>query len=130
MTSDNTLGHFEELLVNTTPEVQEMLEFFRALMIELFADTVEVPRVGERSVAYGFGIKKMSEAYAYLMPQKDYVNLGFYHGANLPDPNGLLEGTGKALRHVKVRDLQMAKSVAVKALILEAMRERKASLKR
>lgn len=34
---------------------------------------------------------------------KNHVNLGFYYGTNLYDPSGLLEGTGKSLRHVKIR---------------------------
>lgn len=39
----------------------------------------------------------------YLADHSRHVNLGFYHGARLADPDGLLEGTGKSLRHVKVR---------------------------
>jgi ribosomal protein S6 len=130
MTTDTKLGQFEDLLLGTTSEVQQILEFLRALVIELHANTVEVPRVGERSVAYGFGVKKMSEAYLYLMPQKDYVNLGFYHGTNLPDPKGLLEGTGKALRHVKIRGLEMAQALEIKTLMLAAMAERQEALKK
>ncbi|MEO6005060.1 MAG: DUF1801 domain-containing protein [Opitutus sp.] len=34
---------------------------------------------------------------------RDYVNVGFFRGAELADPNGLLEGTGKLMRHVKLR---------------------------
>jgi hypothetical protein len=31
------------------------------------------------------------------------VNVGFFRGADLPDPHGMLEGTGKLMRHVKLR---------------------------
>ena len=34
------------------------------------------------------------------------MNLGFNHGAELPDPSDLLEGTGKLFRHVKLRSLE------------------------
>ena len=54
-------------------------------------------------MAYGWGEKKMSESYAYLAPQRSWVNLGFYHGAVLDDPEGIVEGTGARIRHVKVR---------------------------
>ena len=37
------------------------------------------------------------------MGHKAHANLGFARGASLPDPAGLVEGTGKNLRHVKVR---------------------------
>jgi hypothetical protein len=39
-----------------------------------------------------------------ISPQKGYVNLGFYDGASLPDPDRLFEGKGKVHRHVKIRD--------------------------
>jgi Domain of unknown function (DU1801) len=125
MKTDNRLGHFDEVVANATPEVHQMVEFLRNLIIEIDFDTVEVPRPGERSVAYGIGPRKMSEAYAYLMPQTDYVNLGFYHGASLKDPEGLLEGTGKGLRHVKVYDLEQAGQLVVRQLILESIDNRK-----
>jgi hypothetical protein len=42
-------------------------------------------------------------AFAYVNAFKYHVNVGFFRGAELPDPNGLLEGTGKFMRHVKLR---------------------------
>ncbi len=42
-------------------------------------------------------------AFAYVNSFKAHVNVGFFHGAELPDPDGLLEGTGKFMRHVKLR---------------------------
>ncbi len=45
------------------------------------------------------------ETFAYLADQTEYVHLGFYNGAQFNDPHGLVEGTGKRLRHVKVSSL-------------------------
>lgn len=42
-------------------------------------------------------------AFAYINVLKAHVNVGFFHGAELPDPACLLEGTGKRMRHVKLR---------------------------
>ena len=42
-------------------------------------------------------------AFAYVNAFKAHVNVGFFHGAELPDPTRLLEGTGKYMRHVKLR---------------------------
>jgi hypothetical protein len=42
-------------------------------------------------------------AFAYVNAFKDHVNVGFFRGAELADPAGLLEGTGKTMRHVKLR---------------------------
>src|SRR5678815_4974784 len=41
-------------------------------------------------------------AFGYVNVFRDHVNVGFFHGAFLPDPQGLLEGTGKRMRHVKL----------------------------
>jgi hypothetical protein len=40
--------------------------------------------------------------FAYVNTFKSHVNVGFYHGAALADPAGLLEGSGKRMRHVKL----------------------------
>lgn len=42
-------------------------------------------------------------AFAYVNAFTAHVNVGFFQGASLPDPVGLLEGSGKRMRHVKVR---------------------------
>ena len=42
-------------------------------------------------------------AFAYVNAFTDHVNVGFFRGAELPDPAQLLEGTGKFMRHVKLR---------------------------
>src|ERR1700677_4384903 len=42
-------------------------------------------------------------AFAYVNAFRDHVNVGFFRGAEIADPGGLLEGTGKFMRHVKLR---------------------------
>ena len=41
--------------------------------------------------------------FGYVNVFTSHVNVGFFHGAALPDPSGLLQGTGKSMRHVKLR---------------------------
>lgn len=71
----------------------------------------------------------MSEAYAYIIPQKAYVNLGFHHGASLESPDSILQGTGKSLRHIKVQNKAMAQSAEIRAVLLAAMEERRNALR-
>lgn len=54
---------------------------------------------------------------AYVGVFTRHVNLGFFQGASLPDPAGLLEGTGKYMRHVKLRPGEPCNSEALRALI-------------
>jgi hypothetical protein len=51
---------------------------------------------------YGRG-SKMRDMALYIAMASAHVNLGFCRGANLPDPYGILEGTGKQMRHIKFR---------------------------
>jgi hypothetical protein len=129
MQTDTRLGTFEEVIANANDNIKAIAVALRDLVIKLDADTYEVPRPGEKAASYGVGPKKMSEAYVYIMPLKDSVNLGFFHGANLEDPKGLLEGTGAKMRHVKIRLLTDVKSAEITALIRDAIRERKTALK-
>jgi len=51
---------------------------------------------------------------------KEHLSLAFLRGAKLPDPEKLLEGTGKGVRHVKLRSVADVKRPGVKRLIVEA----------
>ena len=52
--------------------------------------------------------------------QKDHVTLAFLRGAILPDPDKLLQGTGKGVRNLKLRTLDDVRRPGVKKLIEEA----------
>jgi hypothetical protein len=56
-------------------------------------------------------------AFAYVNAFKAHVNVGFFRGAELDDPTGLLEGTGRFMRHVKLRPRQEVDSTALERLI-------------
>lgn len=58
----------------------------------------------------------------YIDSAKGHVRFGFYRGAELPDPEGLLEGTGKTGRHIKVRDLKDILRGPLTSLVKEAVR--------
>lgn len=66
---------------------------------------------------YGVGPKKMSEHFCYIAAQRRHVNLGFYYGAELPDPEHLLHGPGKLLRHITIRSVKDVESPAVRELL-------------
>jgi hypothetical protein len=56
-------------------------------------------------------------AFAYVNAFKAHVNVGFFHGAELADPDALLEGTGKFMRHVKLRPGDEIDAAALQRLI-------------
>jgi hypothetical protein len=55
--------------------------------------------------------------FGYVNVFASHVNVGFFQGAALPDPAGLLQGTGKRMRHVKLRPGMVTNDAAVSKLI-------------
>lgn len=69
-------------------------------------------------------------AFAYVNAFTAHVNVGFFLGAQLADPNGLLEGTGKFMRHVKLRPGYAVDAAALGKLVESAYTDMKERLKR
>lgn len=67
-------------------------------------------------------------AFAYVNAFKAHVNVGFFRGAEIADPQRLLEGTGKFMRHVKLRPESEIDAAALKQLIETAYTDMKARL--
>lgn len=59
-------------------------------------------------------------AFAYAGAYAAHASLGFFHGAALPDPAGLLQGGGKRMRHVKLRWGEAVDEAALSGLIASA----------
>ena len=121
-------GTFVETLEGSSEQAQAIARQLRDLIIDLYPNVVEVPWPKQSITGYGVGPKKMSEHFCYIGVFKEHVNLGFYYGADLPDPEGLLDGTGKKLRHVRIEEQEKLKHVALRQLILDSVAERKRSL--
>ena len=64
--------------------------------------------------------------FGYVNVFRSHVNVGFFHGAALADPAGLLEGTGKFMRHVKLRAGMATDDAALRRLIEAAYSDIKA----
>lgn len=111
---------FDEILEGRDPDIQRIARLARDLIRCTRPTITEVPWAKERSAGYGVGPKKMSEHYCYIAPQKAHVNLGFFYGADLDDPSGLLEGTGTSLRHIKLRSTADLKNPALLTLLRKA----------
>jgi hypothetical protein len=125
MVTNGTHGTFDDILAAARPGLRPVCKALKALIASLHKDRVEVVWPRHRIASFGVGPKKMTEHYAYIAVQGAHVNLGFYHGASLSDPAGILEGTGKKLRHVKLRSVADAKRPAIAALLREAIEDRK-----
>jgi hypothetical protein len=109
----------QEFLDGYKPEAAELALKLRDLVFEIDPHVVEQIDLPAHLLAYGYA-KTYTHLMCVIILYKDYINLGFPRGVDLPDPEGLLEGTGKKARHVKIRDLEQIESPEVAALIQES----------
>ncbi|RZT95098.1 DUF1801 domain-containing protein [Rivibacter subsaxonicus] len=88
-----------------------------ALMRHCGAEVRELLHDGYPTVCVG------DAPFAYVGAFGAHVNVGFFHGAALPDPAGLLEGSGKHMRHVKLRPGLALDGSSLEALVDAAYRD-------
>jgi hypothetical protein len=82
-------------------------------------NAVEEVHPGRNNIIFGKS-SKMKDWICYVSPFKSHINLGFLKGTELPDPKGLLEGTGMLLRHVKIRSAEDLGKAEVQELLAAA----------
>lgn len=125
MTMQGTRGAFAQIRSAAPPSLRPVADFLRALITSLDEACVEAAWPRQGIASFGVGPRKMSQHYAYIGVHGSHLNLGFYHGASLEDPAGILEGTGKRLRHVKVSGMAAAGNPAIRALLVQAIADRR-----
>ena len=107
----------EAFLADYPPEVQEISRILRRMVNSTMPQAHEVLFASQNHIGYSFSSESMADRICYVCPMKDYVRLGFMFGTHLPDPEQLLVGEGKRLRHVKVRSVQEANRPALRELV-------------
>ena len=110
----------EEFLAPYSPPVRELTLAARALILQAFPGALELVDVPSKIIAYGRG-RKYADLVCALAPFTSHVNLMFSSGASLPDPAGLLQGTGKRARHVKLTSPADLEQPALLALLEKAL---------
>lgn len=128
MQSIETHGTFEEAIARSGAQAQDLARSVRELIAGVYPQGVEVPWPKQQVVGYGVGPKKMTEHFCYIGAFKNHVNLGFNYGADLPDPEHLMEGSGKNFRHVKIDSAEKVKLPAVTRLLEAAIADRLTTL--
>jgi hypothetical protein len=107
---------FDKILEGNAPEVIATAHALRAAVKEAMPDVVEQVDFGNGLLAFGRSMAMRDLLFA-IIPHKSHVNLQLADGADLPNADGSIEGTGKRIRHVKVRSVEAASSPAVRNAI-------------
>ena len=107
---------FDRILEGNAHEVIATAHALRAAVKSAMPDVVEQIDFGNGLLAFGRSMAMRDLLFA-IIPHKSHVNLQLADGADLPNADGSIEGTGKRIRHVKVRSVEAATSPAVRNAI-------------
>jgi len=103
-------------LAQYPPPVRDLALELQRTIVATIPDATETVDVSGRIVGYGFG-PGYRDMICSIIPSKTGVKLGVVRGAELPDPDGILEGAGKRHRYVALASVADAKRTALKQLL-------------
>jgi len=108
---------FDEYLADQLPRNQTIIRALRKLVRRVS------PKLRE-SVKWGNGcwLNTDDAPVSYVYSAPDHVQFGFFHGAALTDPKGLLQGKGKFVRHIRLLKTGDIDERACAALLKQAVR--------
>lgn len=109
-------AQIEAQLRGKDPQLQEVVRGLRALVRKA------VPGVAESLNPWDMPTFESNGPMCYFSVAAKHVTFGFLRGTSLDDPKGLLEGTGKNLRHVKLRKAEDLKREGLRELVKAAAR--------
>jgi hypothetical protein len=98
------------------PELRKVVTALRNLVRET------VPGTRETVNSWGVPTFESKTPFCFYMVGKHHVTFGFHFGTSLGDPAGLLEGTGKNIRHVKLADVEAVGQKGLREMVLAASR--------
>jgi len=117
------------LLDPHSPSIREVFGALLALARDVMPDAQEQVDLPDRVLAFGFGPPggvRMRGLAVGLIPHTAHVNVQLADGALLDDPSGIVEGTGKRIRHVKCRSLDDVGRPALRAILDQQSARRQA----
>lgn len=87
------------------PRIANLALALREIVLEEAPEAIE-SHVNGYAVAIGFSFtgKPLKDGFCHVVTYQNCVNLGFNRGALLDDPDKVLEGSGKLIRHLRVHD--------------------------
>lgn len=105
------------------PHIADLALALREIILDEAPDASEsIYQVYTVAIWFGFS-GKMKEMFCYIATSSNHVNLGFPRGAALPDPNRVMEGEGKTMRHIKFASLADLERPFVRRYIRTAMEQ-------
>ena len=107
-----------------SPEIAALAQSILAAMRERYPTAVQLVYDNYNALAIGFGpTERTSEAIFSIAVFPRWVSLFFLQGAGLPDPDGILKGSGNAVRHIRLASADTLNELSVKKMMGEATKK-------
>ena len=111
-----------QFLSRYEPRITKLAVALRRIVLEEAPGASEIVFDANYAISNIFTFSgRPKEAFCMVVSFRNHVNLAFNHGAEFPDPDGRLEGTGVAMRHIKVREPAGLKDPALREFIRVAL---------
>jgi hypothetical protein len=112
----------DEFIDCYSPEIASRARAILSKMRQRIPGSVELVYNNYSALAIGFGPnERPSNALLSIALYPRWINLFFLRGATLPDPDGLLVGSGKQVRHIRIDDPAQLDAPAIRALMQTAL---------
>lgn len=113
----------ERFLKAYPPEVAKLFMAIRRVALDAAPNCTEMVYDAYSAVATAYTFTgRFKEAFCHIAAYSRYVNLGFNRGAELSDPKGLLAGTGKRIRHIRIESPEDLRALYVKLFLAAAVK--------
>lgn len=110
-----------QLLLPLPDHISELAQNLRAWFRSEYSPTHELVAKSTNSVNIGYGFsRKAWDCFAAIIVYKNHINISLPSGAGLSDPHSVLHGTGKRIRHIKIKRLEDLMTDEVRAILEEA----------
>ncbi|MFA5836981.1 MAG: DUF1801 domain-containing protein [Bellilinea sp.] len=121
--TENQLTALEDFLSNYPDGIRELVRGTRAVILAVMPDAFEQLDPSANLIAFGLD-RSYKGLICGITLHKAYINIMFAQGASLPDSQGLLQGTGKLARHVRIERLADLEAPEIRRLLETALQRK------
>src|ERR1700744_3902568 len=122
MATKSAERQLDDFLNAFTPEIAELARRILAKLRKRLPHAMELVYDNYNALAIGFApSERASEGIFSIAIYPRHINFFFLQGAKLPDPDGLLQGEGSVVRHIRLEDEKTLDRADVKAMMATAM---------
>ena len=118
---EDTEHQIADSLKSSSEQIRSLAQALRTYLKKETNPAFELAGKSAQSFNIGYGFTTTAwDCFCAIIVYRNHINISFPSGASLSDPDGILHGTGKRVRHLKIKELDDLKTPAVQKILNEA----------